>query len=151
MTVRYRTILAGTGLCAALGMGLYAVPASGAPRDGASAARATSQDVSAIRNRRDRVRHAGRVYRDRHRFPAGVAGAVVGLATAPFWLFGGYPYYGGGYEAGPYEGGYAVAPVVRTPGRSYYAYNRYSGQIYGSCVIDLGYGRTQPCDAGGAP
>jgi hypothetical protein len=30
----------------------------------------------------------------------------------------------------------------------YYAYNRFSGQRYGSCVEDLGYGRVRPCDAG---
>jgi hypothetical protein len=30
----------------------------------------------------------------------------------------------------------------------YYAYNRFSGQRYFSCVEDLGYGRVRPCDAG---
>jgi hypothetical protein len=30
-----------------------------------------------------------------------------------------------------------------------YAYNRFSGQRYQSCVFDEGYGRTRPCDAGG--
>lgn len=30
----------------------------------------------------------------------------------------------------------------------YYAYNRFSGQRYRSCVEDLGYGRVGPCDAG---
>jgi hypothetical protein len=29
-----------------------------------------------------------------------------------------------------------------------YAYNRFSGQRYQSCVEDLGYGRVRPCDAG---
>jgi hypothetical protein len=42
-----------------------------------------------------------------------------------------------------------VGSIVRTPGAPYYAYNRWSGQYHRSCVIDLGYGRTQPCDAGG--
>jgi hypothetical protein len=30
-----------------------------------------------------------------------------------------------------------------------YAYNRFSGQRYQTCVFDEGYGRTRPCDAGG--
>jgi hypothetical protein len=30
-----------------------------------------------------------------------------------------------------------------------YGYNRYSGQVYQSCMEDLGYGRVRPCDAGG--
>ncbi len=30
-----------------------------------------------------------------------------------------------------------------------YGYNRFSGQRYQTCVFDEGYGRTQPCDAGG--
>lgn len=30
-----------------------------------------------------------------------------------------------------------------------YAYNRFSGQRYFSCMIDEGYGRVRPCDAGG--
>lgn len=29
-----------------------------------------------------------------------------------------------------------------------YAYNRFSGQRYMSCVFDEGYGRVRPCDAG---
>jgi hypothetical protein len=29
-----------------------------------------------------------------------------------------------------------------------YGYNRFSGQVYQSCVEDLGYGRVRPCDAG---
>jgi hypothetical protein len=29
-----------------------------------------------------------------------------------------------------------------------YAYNRFSGQRYMSCVTDEGYGRVRPCDAG---
>ena len=29
-----------------------------------------------------------------------------------------------------------------------YAYNRYSGQRYQTCVFDEGYGRVRPCDAG---
>jgi hypothetical protein len=80
----------------------------------------------------------------------GVAGAAIGLATAPLWLFGGGPGYQAYNDAPPpYYRGDNVAPVVRTPNGPYYAYNRYSGQVYGSCVLDLGYGRTQPCDAGG--
>jgi hypothetical protein len=30
-----------------------------------------------------------------------------------------------------------------------YGYNRFSGQVYQSCMEDLGYGRVRPCDAGG--
>lgn len=41
-----------------------------------------------------------------------------------------------------------VAAIVMTPHGPGYAYNRYSGQVYHSCVIDLGYGRTRPCDGG---
>jgi len=29
-----------------------------------------------------------------------------------------------------------------------YGYNRFSGQVYQSCMEDLGYGRVRPCDAG---
>lgn len=29
-----------------------------------------------------------------------------------------------------------------------YGYNRFSGQRYMSCMVDLGYGRVEPCDAG---
>jgi hypothetical protein len=29
-----------------------------------------------------------------------------------------------------------------------HGYNRFSGQVYQSCVEDLGYGRVRPCDAG---
>jgi hypothetical protein len=28
------------------------------------------------------------------------------------------------------------------------SYNRFSGQVYQSCMEDLGYGRVRPCDAG---
>lgn len=30
-----------------------------------------------------------------------------------------------------------------------YGFNRFGGQRYYSCVLDEGYGRTRPCDAGG--
>jgi hypothetical protein len=30
-----------------------------------------------------------------------------------------------------------------------FGYNRFSGQVYQSCVEDLGYGRVRPCDSGG--
>ena len=55
----------------------------------------------------------------------------------------------------------APAPVVQTEPRfvdnvgslAYdgrgYAYNRFSGQRYYSCVIDEGYGRVTYCDASG--
>lgn len=29
-----------------------------------------------------------------------------------------------------------------------YAFNKFSGQVYYSCMLDLGYGRVRPCDAG---
>jgi hypothetical protein len=56
--------------------------------------------------------------------------------------------YGGGYYyAAPWFGG---PDTVGSLGfdRGYYAYNRFSGQHYYSCVEDLGYGRVRPCDAG---
>jgi hypothetical protein len=45
-------------------------------------------------------------------------------------------------------GGYDNVGSVGQDGYGY-GYNRFSGQRYQSCVFDEGYGRTQPCDAGG--
>jgi hypothetical protein len=79
-----------------------------------------------------------------------IAGTAAPALADPLWGHRGGYYDDYGYQAQYHGRGYDVAPVVRTPRAPYYAYNRYSGQVYGSCVIDLGYGRTQPCDAGGA-
>ena len=52
--------------------------------------------------------------------------------------------------------GYGLRQVWQVPdaigsigydGRGY-GYNRFSGQVYQSCMEDLGYGRVRPCDAG---
>lgn len=72
----------------------------------------------------------------------GVAGAVVGAATTPLWMMD------GAFDSAPDARGQFVAPVINTPRGPYYAYSRYSGQVYSSCVIDEGYGRTRSCDAG---
>jgi hypothetical protein len=149
MTNSVKLTFGSVGLAAALAAGLSIAPAAAAPRGSAQKASATaSQDLSA-RSRESRTyqrRHVSRRVPNRG-IVGDAAGAVVGAATAPLWGFGGEPYYD---DRQAYSGpGYEVAPVVRTPHAPYYAFNRYSGQTYGSCVIDLGYGRTQPCDAGG--
>jgi hypothetical protein len=130
MTI-FRNKLARLGLAAALTAGLGAAPALAAPLHAGPAGvkAAKSQDVSSVRYRGHR-HHAYRHHHYRPGLAAGVAGAVVGAATAPFWLFGGPAYY----DYGPR-----------------YAYNRYGYNYGGSCMIDEGYGRTIPCDAGGAP
>ena len=51
------------------------------------------------------------------------------------------------YYAAPWFGGPDTVGSVGYDG-IYYAYNRFSGQRYSSCVEDLGYGRVRPCDAG---
>jgi hypothetical protein len=57
-------------------------------------------------------------------------------------------WHGGGYyNAAPGFGGPDTVGSLGFDGQ-YYAYNRFSGQRYYSCVEDLGYGRVRPCDAG---
>jgi hypothetical protein len=64
--------------------------------------------------------------------------------------------YRGGYYYNGYNGYNGVAPGWGGPDTvgslgydgHYYAYNRFSGQQYYSCMLDLGYGRVRPCDAG---
>lgn len=57
------------------------------------------------------------------------------------------PAYPPGYAGGP---SYWNRDTVGSTGYngSPYGYNRYSGQQNYECKIDLGYGRTAPCDAG---
>jgi hypothetical protein len=56
----------------------------------------------------------------------------------------------GGYYYNDFAPGYGGVDTVGSLGYDgwYYAYNRFSGQRYFSCVEDLGYGRVRPCDAG---
>lgn len=53
---------------------------------------------------------------------------------------------GPGYYGGYYGGPDTVGSLTYGPGG--YAYNRFSGQRYQTCVFDEGYGRVRPCDAG---
>lgn len=129
-----RNKLACVGLATALTAGLSAAPALAAPPSAPGGVKgAKSQDISSVRYRG----HRGYAHRYRHHrypgFAAGVAGALVGAATAPLWMFGGGPAY---YDYGP---SYAYSPYA------------YYGYAPGACVIDEGYGRTRPCDGGGAP
>lgn len=54
----------------------------------------------------------------------------------------------GGYGSGQARPGPDTIGSVGYDGRGY-GYNRFSGQVYQSCMEDLGYGRVRPCDAGG--
>jgi hypothetical protein len=102
------------GLAAAIvaGLGALGAPAIAAPRHTSHHA-VQSQDFSSARYHRHHRGYYG------PGIAAGVAGAVVGAATAPLWALGSapYPYYERGYYAGR-----------------------------GECMIDEGYGRTTPCD-----
>jgi hypothetical protein len=51
------------------------------------------------------------------------------------------------FAAGAGPAGPDTIGSVGYDGRGY-GYNRFSGQVYQSCVEDLGYGRVRPCDAG---
>jgi hypothetical protein len=79
---------------------------------------------------------------------AAVAGDVVTVASKKSKKVyrGGY-YYNGYNGAAPWWGGPDTVGSLGYDGR-YYAYNRFSGQHYYSCMLDLGYGRVRPCDAG---
>jgi hypothetical protein len=57
-------------------------------------------------------------------------------------------YGSGGYGSGQAWPGPDTIGSVGHDGRGY-GYNRFSGQVYQSCMEDLGYGRVRPCDAGG--
>jgi hypothetical protein len=76
---------------------------------------------------------------------AAVAGDVVSVAAKKSKkVYRGGHYYGG---VAPWWGGPDTVGSLGYDG-GYYAYNRFCGQRYYSCVEDLGYGRVRPCDAG---
>jgi hypothetical protein len=77
---------------------------------------------------------------------AAVADDIVTVAAKGKRRGGPAPYY---YydDFNTWFGGPDTVGSVGYDGR-YYAYNRFSGQRYSSCVEDLGYGRVRPCDAG---
>jgi hypothetical protein len=120
-----KTTLAALGFAAVLAA-VTTVPASAAPISSAGVrdAAATIDPVTDARSERKARRHS-RAYR------AGTYGRV----HQP------HEYYHGG--RGPDTIG-----SLGYDGYGY-AYNRFSGQRYQSCVFDEGYGRTRPCDAGG--
>jgi hypothetical protein len=128
MTIVRNTLLA-LGF-AALTAGA-AVPATAAPvlsiPAGVQAA-ASVDSVIAVRSDRKARRH----YRHRHQ-----------VYRQP-WQGGPY-----GPQGSPY--GWQGPDTVGSLGQDGYgyAYNRFSGQRYQTCVFDEGYGRTRPCDAGG--
>jgi hypothetical protein len=69
----------------------------------------------------------------------------VTLAQAARRAWPGYP--SAGYGTGQVEQSPDTIGSLGYDGRGH-SYNRFSGQVYQSCVEDLGYGRVRPCDAG---
>jgi hypothetical protein len=65
---------------------------------------------------------------------------VINVRTKRKWRDNGW--YGGPRWHGPDTVG-----SLGYDGRGY-AFNRFSGQVYYTCMEDLGYGRVRPCDAG---
>ncbi len=84
--------------------------------------------VTQVASKKKRVRQGQRYYNDGY---------------ANDWS----PAYPPGYAGGP---SYWNRDTVGSTGYngSPYGYNRYSGRQNYECKIDLGYGRTAPCDAG---
>ncbi|HEY0439886.1 MAG TPA: hypothetical protein VGD36_07400 [Xanthobacteraceae bacterium] len=121
MTIARNGLLAGAAIALSVA---FAGSAGAAPLPTATVAAkaATPANVSEVRHRRG---HRARVVAPRrHR-------------AAP-----GYYGYGGPQYGGPDT----VGSLGYTPDG--YAYNRFSGQRYQTCMLDEGYGRVRPCDAG---
>lgn len=127
----FRTGLLG-GAAAALALAL-ALPAGAAalPSGTAAMKAAAPAQATAAKYRRG---HRARVVVRRYGPPAGYYAPAPGYyAPAP----GYYAHFGGPDTVG--------SLTYTWDG---YAYNRFSGQRYQTCVFDEGYGRVRPCDAG---